>query len=502
MERKAFEDKVRACWFGKCLAGAIGMPYEGVPFTLELQEKEIRLANVPNDDLELQLVWLEALDKYGLTMTCRELGEIWQKRIQHGCDEYSIALYNMKHGIMPPFSGMKNNWFADGMGAAIRSEIWALIFAGRPDAAAYFARQDAEVDHWGDGVRGECFMAMAEAHVCENSDIYAALRYALEHTDSSSRLYRAISEVFQMYDDGVSDEAAKTQILVKYQAHPNFTDCVTNLVFIVNSLLRGSGDFMKTVLDTVNFGRDTDCTAATVGAFLGAAAGMKVFPEKYLSAVADKMELGDFVTSIPGVPLTITELTARTIELHDRFAAVLPAEKYPEYVPCGEDESLPECYSAGWLILNDDEADINAVKAAVAATGKVPAPYKDRIVTFNTPYLDLSRYSGHCRLHLLTFLQVNNPEQNPDEVVFMATADVGIRVWLDDKRILNNHSRHKMLPAFHRVQGGAAFLLPLRYGEKHLLHVELFHGREELQACVMIGNTCNDILDGYDLAID
>jgi len=200
--------------------------------------------------------------------------------------------------------------------------------------------------------------------------------------------------------------------------------------------------------------------------------------------------------------LTITDLTARTIALHDRFAAELPAESYPDYIPCCEDGNIPECYTARWLIFNGDDADADEVKTAIAATGRVPEQYRDRIVTFHSPYLNLSRYSGHYRLHLFTFLEVNNHEQDPDEVVFMATADVGLRVWLDDRRILNNHSRHKMLPAFHRVQGGAAFLLPLHYGEKHLLHVELFHGREELQACVMIGNTCNDILDGYDLAID
>ena len=102
------------------------------------------------------------------------------EKIQHGCDEYSIAIHNMKHGIMPPASGWKNNFFADGMGATIRSEIWALIFAERPDAAGYFAQQDAQADHWGDGVRGEVFMAEAEAYACIHSDIEGALRFALE----------------------------------------------------------------------------------------------------------------------------------------------------------------------------------------------------------------------------------------------------------------------------------------------------------------------------------
>ena len=51
MDKPFFADKVRGAWFGKCLAGAIGMPFEGVPFSLELKEENLRLANVPNDDL-------------------------------------------------------------------------------------------------------------------------------------------------------------------------------------------------------------------------------------------------------------------------------------------------------------------------------------------------------------------------------------------------------------------------------------------------------------------
>ena len=75
---------------------------------------------LPNDDLELQLVWLEALERHGAALTCRDLGEVWKKRIHHGCDEYSIAVYNLTHGLTPPATGYCNNFFADGMGAAIR----------------------------------------------------------------------------------------------------------------------------------------------------------------------------------------------------------------------------------------------------------------------------------------------------------------------------------------------------------------------------------------------
>jgi len=382
------------------------------------------------------------------------------------------------------------------MGAAIRSEIWALIFAGRPDAAAYFAQQDAEVDHWGDGVRAECFMAMAEAHVCVHSDIPGALRFALDRTAPESRLRRTLSRVFAMYDDGADDESARREIMLTLQCHPNFTDCVMNLAFITDSLLRGGGDFIKTVLRAVNYGRDTDCTAASCGAFLGIARGMAAFPERYRNAVADEMALSDMVLSIPGVPRTITELTGKTLELHDRLAPRLPETEYPAYAPYIPAADLPRLYRAKWLIFSDENVDAAKVEAELRATGKCPAELRNNLVEFSSPYLDLSRFAPAMRLHLFSFLETRDL---PEDTVFMATADVGLRVHLDGKRILNNHSRHKMLPAFHRVQGGAAFPLRPTPGEKHLLHVELFHALPPVQACVMLGNTYNDIIDGYQL---
>ena len=97
MDKTVLRDKIYGCWFGKCLGGAVGMPYEGVPYTVNMTEESIHLSDVPNDDLELQLVWLETLRTHGISLRCADLGEIWKKRIPCGCDEYSIALYNWKY---------------------------------------------------------------------------------------------------------------------------------------------------------------------------------------------------------------------------------------------------------------------------------------------------------------------------------------------------------------------------------------------------------------------
>ncbi len=502
MEKVFYHDKIRGCWFGKCLAGAIGMPFEGVPYTVNLTEDKIFLQDVPNDDLELQLVWLDAMKTYGLALTYEKLTETWLKKIKHGCDEYSIAIHNMQHGILPPASGWHNNFFSNGMGATIRSEIWALLFPERPDVAAYFAQQDAEVDHWGDGVRGEIFMAMAEAHVCMNSNIEMALRFSLNQMDHGCRLYRSLSRVFSMYDSGVNEVKARENLLLTEQRHSNFTDCVMNLCFIVHSLLYGGGDFLKTVLSAIAFGRDTDCTAASCGAFLGIAKGMAVFPEKWRDKVKNNLSLSSFVVNIPDVPLTLDELSSQTIELHDKLAETLPAEKYPAYVPYFTKETQPVIDHSEWLILDGSKFDIPSLEKRLAETGKCPDELKPYIASFDTLFINLSRFAeNYNTLHLFSFLNVNHTETKPEEIVLSATADVGHRLWMDGKRLMNHHSRQKMLPSFHRAEGGGAFALPLKYGENHLFHWELFSCAAPVSACLMFGNTMNDHLDGFDFRI-
>ncbi len=502
MDKSFYQDKIRGCWFGKSLAGTIGMPFEGVPFPVNLTEDQINLQDVPNDDLELQLVWMDALKTHGVELTCEKLADTWLNKIQHGCDEYSLALHNMAHGIMPPASGWKNNFFADGMGATIRSEIWALLFPERPDAAAYFAQQDAEVDHWGDGVRGEIFMAMAEAHACVHSDIEAALRFAWIKTDSSSRLYRTLEKVFEQYDAGVSDTEARDFLLLTEQRNSNFTDCVMNMAFIVHALLRGNGDFLKTTLMTISFGRDTDCTAASCGAFIGIAKGMEVFPQKWLGMVKNELCLSPFVTAIPGVPLTLDELVEQTIQLHDELAPKLQTSEYPAYIPYCPTEDLPSPDYSQWLIVDDTKCNLAEVETYLRKHGKCPEELKENLVSFDTLFMDLSEYAdGYNTLHLYSFLTVNNQNVKPDEIVLSATADVGQRLWLDDQRLMNHHSRQKMLPSFHRAEGGAAFRLPLTAGKTHLMHWELFCCHAPMKACLMFGNLHNDHLDGFDFRI-
>src|SRR5208283_4598668 len=81
LNEEEFRDRVFACWLGKNVGGTLGMPFEGlrqindVDFYTDVKPGE----PAANDDLDLQLLWLKALQDHGGVVDARILGEYWLK---------------------------------------------------------------------------------------------------------------------------------------------------------------------------------------------------------------------------------------------------------------------------------------------------------------------------------------------------------------------------------------------------------------------------------------
>jgi hypothetical protein len=72
-----YKDKVRACWLGKNIGGTMGTPYEGRRELLDVKGFVTKQGEVlPNDDLDLQLIWLHAVEQMGpYAINAATLGE-------------------------------------------------------------------------------------------------------------------------------------------------------------------------------------------------------------------------------------------------------------------------------------------------------------------------------------------------------------------------------------------------------------------------------------------
>ena len=81
----------------------------------------------PNDDLELQLVWLDLVERSSGPLTQEHFAQAWLQNIHYMWDEYGRCRWNLRRGVPITAVGTYENWFESGMGSPIRSEIWATL---------------------------------------------------------------------------------------------------------------------------------------------------------------------------------------------------------------------------------------------------------------------------------------------------------------------------------------------------------------------------------------
>ncbi|WP_168735409.1 ADP-ribosylglycohydrolase family protein [Cohnella fermenti] len=314
LNEQDYYDKVYGGWLGKNIGGTLGVPVEGVKELLDLSFYPV-LPDEPleNDDLDLQLVWLHALEQYGARLTARELGQEWVEHIFFPFDEYGYALANLRRGLTAPISGWFNNPFKDCMGSPIRSEIWAMVAPGAPERAAAYAYEDAIVDHaGGEGVYGEMFFAAIESAAFVESDRDALIRIGLSYIPEDCRTARAVKDLLAWHAEGIEWKEAR-RLILEHHGDDNFTDAPQNIAFTILGWLYGE-DFGDALLKATNCGYDTDCTAATLGAILGIIGGRDSLPERWVAPVGDRVVVSPPIKGFPA-PADLNELTERTMHV-------------------------------------------------------------------------------------------------------------------------------------------------------------------------------------------
>ena len=311
-----YKDKVNACWIGKNIGGTMGTPYEGKREILDISGFVTKAGEVlPNDDLDLQLVWLLALEQIGpYNVNAASLGEYWVSFITPHWNEYGICKANMKRGIRAPMAGDYNNHWKNSNGAWIRTEIWACVAPGLPAAAAKYAIEDARVDHGaGEGTYAAAFVAAMQSAAFIISDIRKCVEIGLTAIPESSRMAQSIKFVFECYDKGMTYIDTRNAVQqLNSDIGDGWFEAPSNVAYAVIGMLWGNGDFKKSMIYAINCGDDTDCTGATVGATLGILHGMAGIPSDWKEHLGDEIVTisiarGNVARHLPGSCTALTE---------------------------------------------------------------------------------------------------------------------------------------------------------------------------------------------------
>ncbi len=326
--------RVVGCYTGKAVGGTLGMPFEGNLNTRHLTGYDpVPDTMLPNDDLDLQVIALELLRRHGLPVNRHHLSHVWDHLQDGGPDEYGPARWNVYLGRYAPLSGYFCNKFHGGMGAAIRSELWACLAPGNPALAVRLAYEDACTDHYDDGLEACMFLAALESAAFAMTDAREIIEVGLSFLKPAGRLAKGLRYAMECLSETGDPYAARERYLAAYYVQ-NWTDVTINLGLILIAWLDAGNDFGKAICTAAGLGYDTDCTAATLGSILGI-----MYPDSigddWTAPIGDALILS---TSIMGMhePETIggfCDLVAAAAVEVSAYYGSTPLTDVPDHLP-------------------------------------------------------------------------------------------------------------------------------------------------------------------------
>ena len=338
---REYRDKVQGCWNGKNIGGTLGAPFECRRGVVEM-DFYTRLPDgepFPNDDLDLQLVWLNAAEQYGRFITGEILGEYWINYITPHWGEYGAGKNNLRAGILPPLSGVVNNRYKDSCGCFILSEIWACLAPGHPEIAVRYALEDGCVNHADEGLYAEIFCAAMQSAAFVENDSQTLLDIGLSYIPDDCGVARGVTCVRSVYAKGLDWKAARKNLMKEVPGSFGALgtrredmaedepvgdigwDAPSNIAIIALGLLYGEGDFGRSLCIAAGCGEDADCTAGTLGALLGIRDGDVSIPDRWSEPLGGRIKTLCINRADLGlkIPDTVDELTERVCRLMPVF---------------------------------------------------------------------------------------------------------------------------------------------------------------------------------------
>lgn len=349
-------DKMRGCWNGKNIGGTLGTPFEGKRGVFDVNYYAQALDKpLPNDDLDLQLVWLNAVEKYGHQVNGQILGEYWLSFVGPNWSEYGAGKNNLRMGLLPPLSGYVGNRFRDSNGAWILTELWACLCPGHPELAVRYAYEDSCVDHSDEGVNAAIFIAAIESAAFVISDTDTLIDIGLSYLPKQSAIHKAVACARACRANGLSWQQARKKLFQEVPCSFSIVstppsemepdepvgeigyDAPCHMGILVMAWLYGEDSFDRCICIAASCGEDSDCTAGTLAAILGIVHGNHVIDEKWLRPLGGMIETGSVIrcdTDI-SIPSTIDELVRRVAIQMPRFLPTSCLAYSDTLLPCG-----------------------------------------------------------------------------------------------------------------------------------------------------------------------
>ena len=332
-----YQDRVTGAWLGKNIGVLLGEPIEfkiqwskpGKPHRITVDGEEVPQARewigrVPDgahdqDDITLNLISLEALEKYGIGVSPAQIAERWLHNRPGVACANAAALNNFRYGILPPLSG--HPAFSDrctDIDAQINVDVWGMVTPGMAGACREYTDRAARMTNYGEGVTAAVFVARMVSEAFFERDVRRVIEAARGSIPAKSEYARMVDDVLRWHRRIPDWRDARQEFARKYE-HLGGIHALVNSGAVLIGLLYGEGDFERTLFISMLCGWDCDCNPSTAGGILGAMLGAHALPEKWKAPLKDRYRGGTVRAYAPEIALS--ELGRRTALIGERIVA-------------------------------------------------------------------------------------------------------------------------------------------------------------------------------------
>ena len=296
-----YREKMIAGWVGKMVGCAWGAPIE-----FQYKEQIVPEEKMPkwddnlvnnsagNDDLYVQMTFMETLDKYGLGVSSRRAGIDFANSgypLWHANNE---GRTNLRKGIAPPDSGHPEfNKHADDIDYQIEADYAGLLSPGLPNTCIELGEKFGRLMNYGDGLYGGQWVAAMYAEAFFEKDPVKIVQAGLKCIPQGSQYHEAISDVLRWYQADPNNWEKTWQLVEdKYQKNKDYRrfscdkgkfniDAKLNGAYIAIGILYGHGDLDKTIIISTRCGQDSDCNPGNAAGPMFTTIPFSKLPERY-----------------------------------------------------------------------------------------------------------------------------------------------------------------------------------------------------------------------------
>ena len=299
IKKDILRDKIAGGWAGKIIGVTYGAPTEfkaqGKTYEDPINWKPSDVKNsVWQDDIYVQLTFMETMDQYGIDAPAVKFHELFAKAGYQLWHANVQARKNYFDGIYPPQSGHPDfNIHADDIDFQIEADYIGFINPGMPQSASKIADKIGHIMNYGNGVYGGVFVAALYTEAYFENDIPKVIERALLSLPAESDYAKIVRDVIILHKQYPSDWRKAWQELENKWGKVNICgagttfniDATLNGAYIVMGLLYGEGDVDKTMEISTRCGQDSDCNPSNAVAVLGIIKGLSGFPTAYREAI-------------------------------------------------------------------------------------------------------------------------------------------------------------------------------------------------------------------------